>query len=127
MKIIKILAIATPVVLIMLFIYSWLSLTVPSSPARTSATVFSGRVSGVYADEQSGDIVVRLQNDSGCIYYINHAVDSLSAHLPADILNRDISLSYYSGGVNIFGLRKSSRHICEIHYGKRLLYSEFAD
>lgn len=113
---------------IVIVIASWLSLTVPPHPARSSTATITGNVIGTYPNGSTEDITIRLHNDNGTIYYINHGTKHLDAgQLDNDLRNQPVTLAYYNGGFDLLGMQDRLRHICEVSYNGKVIYTEIED
>jgi hypothetical protein len=106
---------------------AWLSTTVPPNPDRSKSTTISDVVSSVERDSDTKDIIVRLVRKKKELYYINRGMESEvnSKALDSLILNRPVSIAYYTGGWHPFG-KNTGGHICEIIADDKVVYTEFS-
>ncbi|HEY9176616.1 MAG TPA: hypothetical protein VIN07_02950 [Flavipsychrobacter sp.] len=115
--------------LFVLCVVDWLSSAVPAVPEREDATKVSGVIRSITADTRSKDISFLVATGGKrYLHYINRGLerDIDTSKLKAAI-GKDVDVWYYTGGLNIFGTRVQSGHICELVRDGKVIYTEFAE
>lgn len=115
--------------LFVLCIVDWLSSTVPAVPEREDTTKVSGILKSIRVDTLSKDInFLVATGGKRYLHYINRGLErDVDTNELKAALGREVDVWYYSGGLNIFGTRGQPGHICELVYGDKVVYTEFAE
>ena len=105
----------------------WLTMTTPGNPTRSETAIKTGRVTAVQVDSSTGDVTFRLDNEDDKRYYINRG---LQLALPIDsikdkLVNAEVQISYFNGGLGFLRNMSGARHICEVKYNDEVIYTEF--
>lgn len=128
MKPIKIVVIAFTLV-IGGVIASWLSVTVPSHTHRHDSASYSGTFASFAKDSASKDVGVVFAGISPNTYYINRGLETglNFDSFEAIMKNKQVEVLYYNRGWNTLDPKRKIRHVCELRFEDKVVYSEIID
>ena len=94
------------------------------TPTISNSTIINGVLVGIEGDEETKDIVLKIEGDK-CTYYINRGLDNDLdvASLRSQILNKNVSL-YYTKSANLLAGLIKTRHLSRVQFEGELIYNE---